>query len=40
MPIYNKLVHDKIPNIIESIGKGYSTKILNHNEYIKASQKP
>lgn len=39
MPVYNKLVRDKIPNTIESIGKGCSTKILNHDEYIKALQK-
>jgi predicted house-cleaning noncanonical NTP pyrophosphatase (MazG superfamily) len=36
MPIYNKLVRDKVPNIIESTGKGCSTKILNPDEYIKA----
>jgi predicted house-cleaning noncanonical NTP pyrophosphatase (MazG superfamily) len=39
MPIYNKLVRDKIPNIIESTGKHCSTKILNHDQYIKALQK-
>ncbi|WP_312474682.1 nucleoside triphosphate pyrophosphohydrolase [Neobacillus sp.] len=39
MPIYNKLVRDKIPKIIESTGKECSTKILNHDEYIKSLQK-
>jgi predicted house-cleaning noncanonical NTP pyrophosphatase (MazG superfamily) len=39
MPFYNKLVRDKIPNIIECSGKGCSTKILNNEEYIKALQK-
>lgn len=39
MPIYNKLVRDKIPKIIESTGKECSTKILNTDEYIKALQK-
>ncbi|MFF2447485.1 phosphoribosyl-ATP pyrophosphohydrolase [Neobacillus sp. NPDC058068] len=38
MPLYNKLVRDKIPKIIESTGKECSTKILNNDEYIKALQ--
>ena len=36
MPIYNKLVRDRIPEIIESNGKQFSTKILGNEEYIKA----
>ncbi|MFP5111632.1 nucleoside triphosphate pyrophosphohydrolase [Bacillaceae bacterium C204] len=35
MPVHNKLVRDRIPEIIESTGKQYSTKVLNHEEYIK-----
>ncbi|MFC7785519.1 phosphoribosyl-ATP pyrophosphohydrolase [Rossellomorea sp. GCM10028870] len=35
MPNYNKLVRDRIPSIIESTGKKYSTKVLNDEEYIK-----
>lgn len=35
MPIYNKLVRDKIPEIIEKSGKQFSTSILNDKDYIK-----
>jgi predicted house-cleaning noncanonical NTP pyrophosphatase (MazG superfamily) len=35
MPTYNKLVRDKIPQIIESKGKEFSTKVLNDKDYIK-----
>lgn len=35
MPTYNKLVRDKIPQIIEATGKKYTTKILNEQDYIK-----
>jgi predicted house-cleaning noncanonical NTP pyrophosphatase (MazG superfamily) len=35
MPTYNKLVRDKIPKIIESKGKKFSTKVLNDEDYIK-----
>ncbi|QTC41493.1 nucleoside triphosphate pyrophosphohydrolase [Bacillus sp. V3] len=34
MPIYNKLVRDKIPEVIESNGKKFLTKILSYEEYI------
>ncbi|MCM3409562.1 nucleoside triphosphate pyrophosphohydrolase [Metabacillus litoralis] len=35
MAVYNKLVRDKIPEIIENTGKQFRTKILNEAEYIK-----
>ncbi|KPB06032.1 nucleoside triphosphate pyrophosphohydrolase [Bacillus sp. CHD6a] len=35
MPIYNKLVRDKIPQIIEESGKKYTLEILNDHDYIK-----
>ncbi|MGY6211453.1 pyrophosphohydrolase domain-containing protein [Cytobacillus firmus] len=35
MPAYNKLVRDRIPEIIEGTGKSYSTKTLNKSEFIK-----
>ncbi|QNF29959.1 nucleoside triphosphate pyrophosphohydrolase [Metabacillus elymi] len=38
MPVYNKLVRDKIPEIIEKTGKKYMTKILSNEEYIKELQ--
>jgi predicted house-cleaning noncanonical NTP pyrophosphatase (MazG superfamily) len=34
VPEYNKLVRDRIPEIIESSGKKFSTKILSQEEYI------
>ena len=35
MPTYNKLVRDRIPEIIEKQGLGLNTKILNQEEYGK-----
>lgn len=35
MPVYNKLVRDRIPEIISQSGKTCSTRILNEKEYIK-----
>ncbi|MED1103263.1 nucleoside triphosphate pyrophosphohydrolase [Bacillus paramycoides] len=35
MPTYNKLIRDKIPQIIKNNGKTPTTRILNENEYIK-----
>ncbi|WP_404349568.1 nucleoside triphosphate pyrophosphohydrolase [Sutcliffiella horikoshii] len=35
MPTYNKLVRDKIPQIIETTRKKFITKILNDDDYIK-----
>ncbi|WP_429860417.1 phosphoribosyl-ATP pyrophosphohydrolase [Brevibacillus reuszeri] len=34
MIVYNKLVRDKIPQIIEDKGKHCEVKVLNHNEYL------
>ncbi|QED48077.1 nucleoside triphosphate pyrophosphohydrolase [Cytobacillus dafuensis] len=39
MPTYNKLVRDRIPEIIEKTGKKFSTKILDNTEYIKELKK-
>lgn len=36
MKIYNKLVRDKIPEIIEADGKSCKTRILPDEEYIAA----
>ncbi|WP_410990414.1 pyrophosphohydrolase domain-containing protein [Bacillus cereus] len=35
MPTYNKLIRNKIPQIIEANGKTPTTKILSKDEYIK-----
>ncbi|PLS01928.1 nucleoside triphosphate pyrophosphohydrolase [Neobacillus cucumis] len=34
MTVYNKLVRDRIPEVIENTGKQFSTRILNDDEYI------
>ncbi|KJE25672.1 nucleoside triphosphate pyrophosphohydrolase [Geobacillus thermoleovorans] len=39
MPIYNKLVRDRIPIIIEQSGKTFTTRILDDEEYRKELQK-
>ena len=33
MPIYNKLVRDAIPEVIQKTGKEYSIRILEEEEY-------
>jgi predicted house-cleaning noncanonical NTP pyrophosphatase (MazG superfamily) len=35
MPIYNKLVRDRIPEIIQKTGKKFTTRILDNEEYKK-----
>ncbi len=39
MPIYHKLIRDKIPKTIEDTGKQCTSKILSNDEYIKTLQK-
>lgn len=39
MPTYNKLVRDRIPEIIERSGKKYTTRVLEQTEYIKELKK-
>ena len=39
MPTYNKLVRDRIPEIIANSGKGYRAQVLSEDEYIKELQK-
>ncbi len=39
MPTYNKLVRDRIPEIIEATGKKFSTSILDEEQYIKELKK-
>ncbi|MGM0852607.1 MAG: nucleoside triphosphate pyrophosphohydrolase [Bacillota bacterium] len=34
MPTYNKLVRDRIPEIIEATGKTFTTRILSDEEYL------
>ncbi|MBB3114556.1 putative house-cleaning noncanonical NTP pyrophosphatase (MazG superfamily) [Paenibacillus phyllosphaerae] len=36
MPVYNKLVRDKIPQVIEATGKSCRTRILGQEEYLLA----
>ncbi|MDF9553711.1 nucleoside triphosphate pyrophosphohydrolase [Bacillus tropicus] len=39
MPTYNKLVRDRIPEIIENNGKTFTTRILDEKEYIEEVSK-
>jgi predicted house-cleaning noncanonical NTP pyrophosphatase (MazG superfamily) len=39
MPIYNKLVRDKIPEVITRNGKAFETRILSNDEYKQELQK-
>lgn len=34
MPIYNKLVRDRIPEIIQDTGKDLKSEVLSHDRYI------
>ncbi len=33
--VYNKLIRDKIPEVIERAGKEFKTRVLNDEEYIE-----
>jgi predicted house-cleaning noncanonical NTP pyrophosphatase (MazG superfamily) len=39
MPTYNKLVRDRIPEIITKNGESFNTRILTEEEYIKELKK-
>jgi predicted house-cleaning noncanonical NTP pyrophosphatase (MazG superfamily) len=39
MPVYNKLVRDLIPEVIEKTGKSFTARTLNDEEYIKELNK-
>jgi predicted house-cleaning noncanonical NTP pyrophosphatase (MazG superfamily) len=39
MPIYNKLVRDRIPEVITRNGKKCSTRILDNEEYMEELKK-
>ncbi|WP_306973674.1 nucleoside triphosphate pyrophosphohydrolase [Alkalibacillus salilacus] len=39
MPVYQKLVRDYIPEVIENTGKSYSTRVLNTEEYVDSLKK-
>ncbi|MDN4525951.1 nucleoside triphosphate pyrophosphohydrolase [Fictibacillus fluitans] len=39
MPFYNKLVRDKIPEVIAKTGKSFNTTLLEKDAYIKELKK-
>lgn len=39
MPVYNKLVRDRIPEIIKKSGKVYRSRVLKEEEYISELRK-
>lgn len=39
MPVYNKLVRDQIPQIIEKSGSKFTTRILHASEHIREIKK-
>jgi predicted house-cleaning noncanonical NTP pyrophosphatase (MazG superfamily) len=39
MPVYNKLVRDRIPEIIENTGKKFTTERLSDTRYIEELKK-
>ncbi|MBD8068802.1 nucleoside triphosphate pyrophosphohydrolase [Bacillus sp. PS06] len=39
MPTYNKLVRDRIPEIIGKTGKTFTTRILSNDEYMEELRK-
>lgn len=38
MPIYNKLIRDRIPHIIAQTGKKYELRVLDDQEYLTSLQ--
>lgn len=39
MPVYNKLVRDRIPEVIKQTAKSFTTRTLTDSEYIKELKK-
>lgn len=39
MPVYNKLVRDRIPEIIEKSGKKFTVETLDHDRYVLEMKK-
>ncbi|MCK2017445.1 nucleoside triphosphate pyrophosphohydrolase [Peribacillus frigoritolerans] len=39
MPVHNKLVRDRIPEVIEATGKKFTTRVLDEMEYIEELKK-
>lgn len=39
MPIYNKFVRDRIPEIIQQSRKKFTTKVLTDEEYLQELKK-
>ncbi|ODP27451.1 hypothetical protein PTI45_03161 [Paenibacillus nuruki] len=39
MKVYNKLIRDRIPEIIEASGKKSNIKIMNDSDYLKSLNK-
>ncbi|WP_340371986.1 nucleoside triphosphate pyrophosphohydrolase [Peribacillus sp. FSL E2-0218] len=39
MPVHNKLVRDRIPEVIEATGKKFTTRVLDEKEYIEELKK-
>lgn len=39
MPVYNKLIRDRIPEIIEKSGRNYNLEVLDENRYASELKK-